>query len=67
MFRIGEIGQWAGMAASLGGFIVEAATGADIGFVLITAGSLIWAIATKVKYYRGRKGETHGARSRGGK
>ena len=59
MFKLGEVGQWAGMAASLGGLIVEAITGADIGFVLITAGSLAWAIATKIKYYRGKKRTHH--------
>lgn len=54
MFRVGEIGQWVGMACSLTGLVLEAVLGADIGFVLITAGSLSWAIFTKVKYYRGK-------------
>jgi len=62
VLRIGEIGQWLGMAASIGGFIVEIATGADIGFVLITAGSLAWAVATKLKYHRRKMGGQHGQR-----
>lgn len=52
MFRLGEIGQWIGMVATVGGLIVEAITGAGYGFVILTAGSLTWAIFTKVKYYR---------------
>ena len=62
MFRVGEIGQWAGMACSLAGVVIEAALGADIGFVLITVGSLAWAIATKVKYYRHHTGGHHAER-----
>ena len=60
MFRFGEIGQWVGMAACVAGLAVEAVTGADVGFILITAGSLAWAVFTKVKYYR-RKGVDNGA------
>jgi hypothetical protein len=59
MFRIGEIGQWIGMAASVAGLAVEMVYGADLGFVLITAGALAWAVATKVKYYRRKMGGQH--------
>lgn len=62
MFRIGESGQWVGMAASIAGLALEAATGADIGYVLITCGALVWAIATKVKYYRRKMGGQHDMR-----
>lgn len=60
MARWGELGQWIGMAATIGGLIVEGLTGADIGYVLITAGSLLWSIFTKVKYYRRKMGGKHG-------
>lgn len=62
MFRIGELGQWVGMATSIAGLVIEIALGADIGFVLITVGSLAWASATKVKYYRRKMGGSHGKR-----
>lgn len=64
MFRIGEIGQWAGMAASIAGLAIEIATKADIGYAVITSGSLLWAIATKVKYYRKRGDGDRAARYR---
>lgn len=64
LFRVGEVGQWVGMAASVAGLVVEIATGADIGYAVLTCGSLVWAVGTKVKYYRGRKGVPRGSRSR---
>lgn len=60
MFRIGEIGQWAGMLLCLAGLAVEIATRADVGYAVLTFGSLVWAIFTKVKYYR-RKARFHDA------
>jgi hypothetical protein len=56
MFRFGEIGQWLGMAVSISGLTIEIIAKADIGWALLTFGSLVWAIGTKVKYHRGRKG-----------
>lgn len=55
-FKVGEVGQWAGMLASLSGLVVELTMRADIGYVMLTIGSLVWAAATKIKYYRARGG-----------
>ena len=63
-FRWGEIGQWAGLAASVAGLIVEAITGADYGYIILTAGSLAWGVFTKIKYYRIIKGARNGCRDR---
>lgn len=63
-FRVGEIGQWAGMAASIAGLVIEIVTKADVGYAIITSGSLLWAIATKVKYYRKRGDGDSAARHR---
>ena len=59
MFKLGEIGQWLGMAASIAGIAIELIEKADYGWLVLTLGSLIWAISTKVKYYRGKKGAPH--------
>lgn len=56
MFRIGEIGQWIGMAACIAGLTIEIVTKADLGYAVLTGGSLAWGIFTKVKYYRSKKG-----------
>lgn len=64
MFRWGELGQWIGMAASVAGLVVEIVLRADLGFALITGGSLAWSIFTKVKYYRRVKGERDATRHR---
>lgn len=64
MFRWGEIGQWIGMVASIAGLIVEAVTGADYGYIMLTAGSLAWGIFTKIKYYRIIRGGRYGSRDR---
>ncbi len=64
MFRIGEIGQWVGMAASIAGIIIEGITGADYGYLILTAGSLAWGIFTKVKYYRIVRGGKNASRNR---
>ena len=42
------LGQWLGALFCACGIGIELALGADIGFVFITGGSLIWAIATKM-------------------
>jgi hypothetical protein len=62
--RWGEIGQWAGMAAAIAGLAVEIATRAEVGYAILTAGSLAWGIGTKVKYYRGAKGKRDATRYR---
>ena len=61
VFRIGEIGQWLGMAASIAGIAIELIEKADYGWLVLTLGSVLWAVSTKVKYYRGKKREHHGA------
>lgn len=55
--QLGEVGQWAGMAASIAGLVIEIVTRADVGYIILTIGSLAWGIGTKVKYYRRAKGE----------
>ena len=64
MFRIGEIGQWVGMAACVAGLTVEIVTKADLGYAILTGGSLAWGIFTKVKYYRTGKGIRNASRHR---
>ena len=54
MRRWGEIGQWLGMAACVAGLALEIARGADLGYAILTGGSLAWGLFTKVKYWRGR-------------
>ena len=51
---IGEIGQWAGLVASVGGVVCELVTHADAGYIVITIAAVLYAGATKVKYYSGR-------------
>ncbi len=55
MFRWGEIGQWVGMAVTIAGLVIEAITKADYGYIVLTGGSLMWGVFTKVKYYRATK------------
>lgn len=64
VFKVGEIGQWVGMAASIVGLILELIAKADYGYVVLTGGSLVWSIATKVKYYRATKESRNAARYR---
>ncbi len=64
MFRIGEIGQWVGMAVSIAGLVYEAIAKADIGYIIMSGGSVAWAIFTKVKYYRIIKGDRNATRNR---
>lgn len=49
---IGSAGQWLAVLIVTAGIAIEIKYEADLGFVLITAGSLILALATKIKYYR---------------
>ena len=50
---IGICGQWLAVFVVTAGIGIEIGYGAHLGFVLITAGSVILALATKYKYYRG--------------
>lgn len=64
MFKVGEIGQWVGMAACLAGLVIEITTKADLGYAVLTGGSLAWAVFTKVKYHRTSKGVRDATRHR---
>ena len=46
---MGSIGQWAALVATIGGILIEIEYEADVGFVCITGGSLLWGLFTKVK------------------
>ena len=48
----GMVGQWLGMLAVIGGIIYEVHTGAHIGWVILTSGSLVYAISTKIVHRR---------------
>ena len=47
LYIIGSLGQWAGLLAISVGVAIELRLGADIGFLIITAGTAVYAIATK--------------------
>jgi hypothetical protein len=49
MYVIGVIGQWAAFCALGVGIAIEISYGADIGFMGITIGSVLFAVATKIK------------------
>jgi len=49
MYIIGVIGQWAAFCALGVGIAIEIDYEADIGFMGITIGSVLFAVATKVK------------------
>lgn len=49
---IGSVGQWAAAGLSFAGIIIEVETGAPIGYIIITTGAVIFAVATKIKYWR---------------
>lgn len=51
LFILGEIGQWLGALTGIGGVVLEIVTGADYGYVAITASAVLWGLATKCKYY----------------
>lgn len=42
------LGQWLGAILTACGIGIELATGAEIGYILITVGALTWGIATKL-------------------
>lgn len=48
---IGIIGQWLTVITVSAGIIIELVTRAHWGFCIITAGSLIGLVATKIRYY----------------
>ena len=48
-YIIGVIGQWAAFCALGVGIAIEIHYGADIGFMGITIGSVLFAVATKIK------------------
>lgn len=48
----GMVGQWLAVFLVGIGIGIEWAYKAHVGFVFITVGSLVLALATKVKYYR---------------
>jgi len=48
-YIFGVLGQWAAFCALSAGVIIEISYGADIGFMSITIGSVLFAVATKVK------------------
>lgn len=49
---IAVAGQWVAAFVSGIGIGIEIVMKADVGYVTITAGALIFAFATKLKYYR---------------
>jgi len=48
--KIGIISQYLSTILVTAGICVEVQLGADIGFVLISIGSLVFAIATKIRH-----------------
>jgi len=48
-YLLGVIGQWAAFCALSAGIGIEIKYGADIGFMSITIGSVLFAVATKIK------------------
>lgn len=53
--KIANFGQWAASFFLLGGILVEVSYRAHAGFILITLGSAMFALFTKIKYHK-RKG-----------
>lgn len=51
-YLISSLGQWVGGLVSAFGIGFEIASGAHFGYVLITTGSVLFAIFTKLKYHR---------------
>lgn len=49
---IGIYGQWLAVFVTTAGIGIEVGYGAHFGYILITAGAVILALATKVKYHR---------------
>jgi len=52
---IANSGQWLACVLLSLGIVIEVVMSADIGYISITVGSLVFAVFTKVKYYGGRK------------
>ena len=50
-YRIGALGQYLALLALGIGIAIEIHYEADFGFLCITIGSAIFAVATKVKYH----------------
>ena len=48
----GDLAQWLGIATIIAGIVIEFKMGANLGFIAITLGSVIFAIGTKVKHKR---------------
>jgi len=48
-YIVGVIGQWAAFCALGLGIAIEISYKADIGFMSITVGSVLFAVATKIK------------------
>ena len=46
---MGSIGQWLALIATSGGIIIEILYEADVGFLCITSGSVLWGLFTKLK------------------
>lgn len=52
-YDIGYLIQLLGLIGCVGGVICEVVTGAALGYIIITGGSIIFAVGTKVKYAKG--------------
>ena len=68
---MGSIGQWLALIATSGGIIIENIYEADVGFLCITSGSVLWGLFTKLKLIgyeadeRRRKAYENGNRNKG--
>jgi hypothetical protein len=51
----GVIGQWSAMFTCVVGILIEIWCRASVGFLLITMGSVFFALFTKIKYYERKK------------
>lgn len=52
---VANSGQWLACCLLSLGIVIEVVMSADIGYISITVGSLVFAVFTKLKYYGGRK------------
>ena len=53
--RLGSIGQWLGLVALIVGIVLMVAFREPAGSVAIAVSSLLYASATKLRYYGGRR------------
>jgi len=53
--RIGNLGQWLGLIALVVAIVIMLARHTDIGSVIVAVSSLLFAVATKIKYYSARR------------